>query len=329
MTVLFFLNQCSYYVINYAPLEKNMRYFVIVNPLCGRGLGERSIQAIEERFKLAGLDYKLTRTERVWHAAELAEQAARERYDVVVCASGDGTVNEALNGLMKARSAGFNHTAFGVISVGTGNDFSGGMGIPTDLEHSLDALLADKRKKIDIGFVKGGDFPEGRFFGNGIGIGFDAAVGTAASKVRWTRGLPAYLIGVIATVFLYYTPPKVRIMVDDEEINQRSLMISVMNGKRMGGGFQMAPESKPDDGFFDLCICETASKARIFGLIPYFLKGTQEGQPEIKMRRAKKVVVEALNGDNFPAHADGEMLCYTGTGLAMQVMPAELEIIAG
>jgi diacylglycerol kinase (ATP) len=238
-------------MINYAPLEIIMRYFVIVNPISGRGLGERSIPTIEERLKLANIDFKLVRTERVWHAAELAEQAARDGYDVVVCASGDGTINEALNGLMKARKAGINHTAFAVLSIGTGNDFSGGMGIPADLEPCIDALLADKRKKIDIGLVYGGDyFPEGRYFGNGIGIGFDAAVGTAASKVRWTRGLPAYLIGVIATVFLYYTPPKVRIQVDDEVINQRSLMVSIMNGKRMGGGFQMAPQSKSDDAHF-------------------------------------------------------------------------------
>jgi diacylglycerol kinase (ATP) len=303
-----------------------MRYFVIVNPIAGRGLGERSIPAIEERFQQAGLDFKLVRTERVWHAAELAEQAAREKYDVVVCASGDGTINEALNGLMNARKAGINHTAFGVLSIGTGNDFAGGMGIPTDLEHSLNGIIADQRKKIDIGHVKGGDFPDGRYFGNGIGIGFDAAVGTAASKVRWTRGLPAYLIGVVATVFLYYSPPKVRIQVDNEEIHQSSLMISIMNGKRMGGGFQMAPASKGDDGLLDLCICETASKMRIFGLIPYFLKGTQEGQPEIKMRRARKITITATEGD-FPAHADGEMLCYNGTSLNIEIFPAELEII--
>jgi len=305
-----------------------MRYFVMVNPICGRGLGEKSIPAIEERLKQAGLDFTLVRTERVWHAAELSEQAVRDGYDVIVCASGDGTLNEAINGLMKARAAGFNHAAFSVLSIGTGNDFSSGMGIPTDLEHCLSVLLANKRKTIDIGFVKGGDFPDGRYFGNGIGIGFDAAVGTAASKVRWTRGLLAYLIGVIATVFLYYAPPKVKITLDEEEIIQRSLMISIMNGKRMGGGFHMAPNSKSDDGIFDLCIAETASKARIFGLIPYFLKGTQEGQPEIKMRKSKKVTVTALDG-NFPAHADGEMLCYNGTELTMELLPAQLEIITG
>jgi diacylglycerol kinase (ATP) len=307
-------------------MEKNMRYYVMVNPICGRGLGEKSIPAIEQRLQQAGLNFTLVRTERVWHAAELAEQAVRDGYDVIVCASGDGTVNESLNGIMKAREAGYNHAAFGVLSIGTGNDFSSGMGIPTDLEHSLTVLLADKRRTIDIGFVKGGDFPDGRYFGNGIGIGFDAAVGTAASKVTWTRGLPAYLIGVMATVFLYYTPPKVKILLDDEEINQKSLMISIMNGKRMGGGFRMAPKSQSDDGVFDLCIAETASKARIFGLIPHFLKGSQEGQPEIKMRKTKKVTITALEGD-FPAHADGEMLCYKGTQLTMELLPRQLEII--
>lgn len=303
-----------------------MCYFVMVNPICGRGLGVKSIPAIEARLKQAGLDFTLVRTERVWHAAELAEQAVRDGYNVIVCASGDGTLNEAINGLMKARQAGFNHAAFGMLSIETGNDFASGMGIPTGLEQSMTVLLAGKRKTIDIGFGKGGDFPEGRYFGNGIGIGFDAAVGTAASKVRWTRGLLAYLIGVIATVFLYYNPPKVKIVLDDEEIIQKSLMVSIMNGKRMGGGFQMAPNSRSNDGVFDLCIAETASKARIFCLIPYFLKGTQEGQPEIKMRRTKKVTVTTLEGD-FPAHADGEMLCYNGTCLTMELLPAQLEII--
>jgi diacylglycerol kinase family enzyme len=53
-------------MINYAPLEKNMRYFVIVNPICGRGLGERSIPVIEAYLNQAGLDFTLVRTERPW-----------------------------------------------------------------------------------------------------------------------------------------------------------------------------------------------------------------------------------------------------------------------
>jgi len=304
-----------------------MRYFIIVNPISGHGLGEKSIPLIESSLRESGLDFTLVRTERMWHAAELAEGAARDGYDVIVCASGDGTVNESINGIMLAKKAGHNSVAFGVLGIGTGNDFAGSTGIPTNLDDGLKSLLANKRRKIDLGFVKGGDYPEGRYFGNGIGVGFDAAVGSEAVKVRWTRGLPAYLIGVIKTVFLYYDPARVEIILDDEEtINQVSLMVSVMNGRRMGGGFQMAPDSKPDDGYFDLCIAETASKGRILSLIPHFLRGTQATQPEVKMRRAKKVSI--ISSDKtFPAHADGEFICLNGSALTLELLPLELEII--
>lgn len=304
-----------------------MKYFVIVNPTSGRGLGEKSIPKIESFLKEHGFDYTLTRTERMWHAAELAEGAARDGYDVVVCASGDGTVNEAINGIMRAKKAGHDHAAFTVLGIGTGNDFAGGTGIPTNLDDGLKALKGNKRKRIDLGFVKGGDYPEGRYFGNGIGVGFDAAVGNEAIKVRWTRGLLAYLIGVIKTVFLYYNPAQVEIVLDDREvIKQTSLMISVMNGRRMGGGFQMAPDSKADDGVFDLCIAETASKGRILQMIPYFIKGTQEALPEIQMKRAKKVSIKSLDL-TFPAHADGEFICLEGKHLTLEIFPGELEII--
>jgi YegS/Rv2252/BmrU family lipid kinase len=304
-----------------------VKYFVIVNPTSGRGLGEKSIPHIESNLKENGLDFTLVRTERVWHAADLAEQAVIDGYDVIVCASGDGTVNEAINGMMRARKNGNRQPAFTVLGIGTGNDFAGGTGIPTNLNDGLKALKENKRKRIDLGFVKGGDYPEGRYFGNGIGVGFDAAVGNEAVKVRWARGLPAYLIGVIKTVFLYYNPAQVQIILDDAEtIQQVSLMISVMNGRRMGGGFQMAPESKPDDGFFDLCIAETASKGRILGLIPHFIRGTQASQPEVKMRRAKKVSIKSLDM-TFPAHADGEFICLNGSHLTLELLPSELEII--
>lgn len=305
-----------------------MKYFVIVNPVAGRGFGKKSIPAIETRLRQAGVEYKLARTERPWHAADLAEQAAREKYDVVVSASGDGTLNETLNGLMRARQAGFNHAALGVIAIGTGNDFAGGVGIPNNLEKSIEALLANKRKKIDVGLVRGGDYPNGRYFGNGIGIGFDAAVGFAALRLRFLRGLPAYLAGAIQTVFFYHKPPRLRIEMDGQVIEQHSLMVSIMNGRRMGGGFRMTPNSLPDDGLFDLCIAEQAGKLRIFQLIPMFIQGTQEGQPEIKMRRAREVKVTALEGE-FPAHADGETLCLNGAQLTVNLYPAELEVICG
>jgi YegS/Rv2252/BmrU family lipid kinase len=303
-----------------------MKFLVIVNPIAGRGYAEKVIPQIEAEMRNHQLDFDLVRTERPWHAAEIVETAARDDYDVIVTASGDGTANEAINGLMRARAAGFDQCAFSILPVGTGNDMAYGLGIRGTLEESIATLAKKHRKTIDIGLVKGGDYPEGRYFVNGVGIGFDAMVGFVAVKIRWARGLLAYLIAVIQTVFIYFKAPKVEIAYNDVSFSQDSLMVSIMNGQRMGGGFYMAPIGDPGDGHLDLCIVSAPSRARIFGLIPYFLKGTQASQPEITNGRTDKISVRALKG-SLPAHCDGETLCESGQELNIEIIPAAIEII--
>ena len=304
-----------------------MKYLVIVNPISGRGYAEKAIPEIEAGMKKQGLEFDLVRTERPWHAAEIAEKAVKDGYDVIVTASGDGTANEAINGMMRARAAGFKGSAFSLLPVGTGNDMAFGLGmLRGTLEESIATLAANHRKVIDVGLVKGGDYPEGRYFANGVGIGFDAAVGFVAVNIRWARGLLAYLIAVIQTVFIYYKSPTVEIAYNDVSYEQPTLMISIMNGQRMGGGFYMAPQGDPGDGHFDLCIASEASQLRIFGLVPHFLNGTQASQPEIATGRTNKIVAKAIKG-TLPSHCDGETLCEKGQELSMEIVPAALEII--
>jgi len=302
------------------------RYLVIINPVAGRGFAGRSIPLIEAEFKKYNLDYKIQITERPWHSADLAEQGARDGYDVVVAACGDGTANEVLNGLMRARKAGYDKTAMGLIAIGTGNDFAYGMGVPGGVEVGIKILVEDFRRRMDVGLLKGGDYPDGRYFGNGVGIGFDAETGFVAAKIRWTRGLLLYLIAAIETIFIYYKPPTVKLVYDDKELTQASLMISIMNGRRMGGGFYFAPDSKPDDGIFDLCIAASASRGRIFGLIPYFMKGTQATQKEVKMAQAHKVVATALKG-TLPVHCDGETVAFKANEINVEMLPGQIEFI--
>jgi YegS/Rv2252/BmrU family lipid kinase len=281
---------------------------------------------MEAELKKYKIDYKLMLTECPWHAADLAEQGARDGYDVVIVASGDGTANEALNGLMRARLAGFDKTAMGQIAVGTGNDFAYGMGIPGGVEVGCRIVAEDYRRRTDVGIVKGGDYPDGRYFGNGVGIGFDAATGFVAAKIRWMRGLLLYLIAAIETIFVYYKAPTVRLVYEGKELTQPALMISIMNGRRMGGGFFFAPKGDPADGWFDMCIARSVSQLRIFGLIPYFMKGTQATQKEVQMDKCRKVVATAMNG-TMPVHCDGETVCYEGKELTIELLPAQIEFI--
>jgi len=303
-----------------------LKYKIIVNPTSGRGHGRESIPQIERMLSEYNLDFDLVRTERPWHAAELAQETAATGYDVAVAAGGDGTANEVLNGLMQARQAGLKKCAMGILCVGRGNDFAYGMGIPADLEAGCRALAQNHRRTVDVGRVSGGLYPEGRYFGNGVGIGFDAVVGFEAVKMTHLTGFPSYIVAVLKTVSLYYKAPLAKIEYDGQTITQPFLMISIMNGQRMGGGFFMAPEGKPDDGLFDLCIAREVSRLRLFGLIPHFMQGTQAGQEPVTMARARRVVITAVEGV-LPAHADGETLCTEGQRLEMELLPNQIEMI--
>lgn len=303
------------------------RYKIIVNPISGRGAGDRAVPLIEQLLQSHGLDFELVRTERPWHAAELAQQAIQDGYGVVVAVGGDGTANEVLNGLMLARQAGIeNRAAMGILSVGRGNDFAFGVGVPRDLADGCRTLAQDHRRTIDVGWVVGGLYPQGRYFGNGVGIGFDAVVGFEALKMKRLHGFPSYIVAALKTIFLYYHAPLVRIEYDGQTITQPSLLISIMNGRRMGGGFMMAPQAESDDGLFDLCIASQVSRARIFTLIPRFMNGTQATQESIRTGRTRRITVTAVEGV-LPAHSDGETLCTEGRQLAMELLPRQIEIL--
>jgi len=301
-------------------------HLLIVNSISGRGFARRALPEIKKHLWEYDVKYQVAFTERPWHAAELAEQGARQGYEVVVAVGGDGTANEVLNGLMRARQAGGEQVALGLVAVGTGNDFAAGIGVPLGVREGCRVLAENYRRRVDIGRLEGGDYPQGRYFGNGIGIGFDAATGFVAARIRFVRGLLLYLLAALETIFVYYKPPTVRLVVDDQEIVQPFLMISIMNGRRMGGGFLFAPQAEVTDGLFDLCIASSASRLRILQLIPYFIKGTQATQKEVRTGRARRVEVVAVQG-TLPIHCDGETVCYAGHSLRAEVLTGVVECV--
>ena len=303
-----------------------MKIVVIVNPASRHGRAKKKIPAIERILSASGLDFDLLQSERPWHTAEIAEAAARQGVDAVVAAGGDGTVNEAINGLMRAHFDGFITSALGVFSIGTGNDFAASLNLPVKLEDAVTAIRRNTRRIVDVGLLKGCNFTKERYFGNCVGIGFDAAGGVLAEKITWTTGPLAYLIAALQNIFIYYKAPTLNIQLDDESIHMPSLLVSVMNGKRIGGGFQTAPDARPDDGLFDLCIAEEVSRLRMLTLLPHFLKGTQARQPEIQMKQARTVKITATKGV-IPIQTDGEILDDACREVTIEILPKQLEVI--
>lgn len=302
------------------------KYKIIVNPISGRCNGAKLTPLIQSTFRDQQINFDLVHTETPWHASALTLEAIKDGYDYVIAGGGDGTVNEVINGFMMARAAGYKGAAMGVISVGRGNDFAFSMGIPTDCLAGCNVIIKGDTRKIDVGKVTGGLYPEGRYFGNGVGIGFDAVVGFEAVKLKRLSGFPSYIVAALRTMLLYYNAPLLRVELDEKVIEQPCLMVSTMNGYRLGGGFFMTPESKADDGKFDICLVNKITRLQMLGLIGQFTKGTQGSHPAVSFARSSRVKVTALEG-SIPSHADGETLCTKGEELLMEIMPQKIDLV--
>jgi len=307
-------------------MQKKFKF--IVNPIAGQGTGKLVLPEIDRLARENSMEYSIVSTDHPGHAIDLAREAALGGIDIIVAVGGDGTSNEVLNGMMQAWDQGNRNTSMGIIGIGRGNDFAYGVGIPPGLQDGFKVIQAGLQRRIDVGRVVGGDYPQGRYFGNGVGIGFDAVVGFEALKLTHLHGFLNYVVAALRTIFLFFNAPLVRIEYDDQQITQPSLMVSIMNGRRMGGGFMMAPEAHPDDGLLDLCVAGQLSRIGILTMIPKFMKGSQATQPKIKTGRASKVHVVALEG-SLPAHADGETICTEGKELSIELIKQAIDILHG
>lgn len=301
-----------------------MKYLIIVNPISGRGHGKKSIPEIEEHFRSAGLEFALIQTEYRGHALELARKATG--YDAIISAGGDGTANEVVNGILEAGHDRAAQPLMGIIPVGRGNDLAYSMGIPPTVTEACQSIILGNRRAIDVGRVYGENFPDGRYFANGVGIGFDAVVGFESLKLKLLTGFASYIVAALKTTLLYFNAPELKLATTEGDHTGRYLMVSIMNGIRMGGGFYMAPESNPEDGVFDLCVVRQVRRRELLPLVSKFTKGSQKGDPAVTFLRTSRLEVHALDG-GIPAHADGETICEKGASIRIELHPKKLDML--
>lgn len=257
------------------------------------------------------------------HAVELAQQAARDGYRFVVAAGGDGTVNEALNGLLSASGANGTGPVLGIVPIGRGNDAAMSMGLSQDLQQACDTILRQQVKPIDIGVAFCDDRAQERFFINCVGMGFDAAVAMAALEKRSTRGFLNYLMAILKTIMTYRGNHLVEMSFGADVVTARYHLITFMNGNRLAGGFQIARAARMDDGRLDLWMLRGVSRPRMLALLPRFLNGTQEGQPDTENRLVERASVTAIDGV-MPVQLDGELFCTEAKKIEVEILPKRL-----
>jgi diacylglycerol kinase (ATP) len=296
---------------------------VILNPSAGRGAGARLAPQISEWLAGSGLDFDLCATSAPGQATVLAREAAARGHHTVIAVGGDGTANEVLNGLMQA-NCDRDSIALGILPIGTGNDFAFGAGIPLDLGDACRVVARGQSRLVDVGRMHA-ENEEPVYFGNGTGVGFDAMANIESRKITRLRGYLLYLVAVIRTLAYYYHAPETIIQIDDDELAQPSLMISIMNGRRMGGAFYMTPASQMDDGLLDLCIAGKVDRPKMVSFLPRFMRGTHITDPAITMTQGQRVTV--ISDTPWAAQVDGEIYGVGAQRFEIELLPLRLRLI--
>ncbi len=298
---------------------------VIFNPMAAGGRAARLEPALRaclaDGAAKAGLEMEWIETQTVGHATALAQEAASQGCELVVAVGGDGTVNEVVNGLMRANN---NHlTTLGVIPTGSGNDFAWLAGIPLDPLAACRRLFDGRVQVVDVGHIREAD-GRARYFDNGCGVGFDAQVSVEAKRLKRLRGFWVYLVAVLKTLILHHHAPRLRIHLDERELTRPTMMLTIGNGSRHGGGFLVTPRARLDDGWLEVCIAGKLSRLGMLLIIPRFIKGAHETHQQVEMARAQRVVVEAPVPQ--PIHLDGEIFATDARNFEVRIIPGALRV---
>ena len=260
-------------------------YLFIINPTAGGGKAKIFETYIEKYMSNTNINFKVLYTTKPKEATEMVINHLN--YDTCIAVGGDGTVLEVANGILKR---GFG--VLGIIPAGTGNDFSKSLLITRDTEAAFNKIINRKIKKIDIGQV------EGSYFLNIASLGFDAEVVRHTDKIKKAiKGKTAYILGVLTSLLVYKSNHMI-ITIDGQEIRRKATLVAIGNGSYYGGGMEIIPMAKVDDGQLDICIIKDINNLRILLLFPSIFKG--------KHIRYKKYV-EFHRGTNIKVKIKGEI----------------------
>ena len=282
-----------------------MKSRLIINPVSGTDSAPDHLQMINARLRAVVGEMDIVMTVGAGDAAGAAEAAARSGlYDRLFVAGGDGTLNEVINGAARVAGA-LGRITFGLVPLGTGNDFANALGLPEEIEAAIDILRAGRTVAADVGDLNG------RRFVNVSAGGFIAEVSDAVNpQLKTVAGKLAYLVGG-AQVLLDYEPVGARLSLvrEDGRVLERALdvqMFAVCNSRMVGGGRLIAPHALIDDGLLDVCLVEAMPTLEFIGLLTSVSAGEHLADPRVAYFRARSLELHFARA--IKVNTDGEVL---------------------
>lgn len=290
---------------------------VILNPAAGRGRARRLEARLRKALRAHNWDADVRLTRHAGHEVDLAAEARRQQWPVVIAIGGDGTAHGVANGLL---ADGPTEVILGHVPIGTGNDFGKMTGLKLrPPERNLARVLDGQVKRFDVGRALG------EYFINGLGVGFGPEVVRETLKFKRLRGFLLYLVAVYRT-FAHFEVPELDVTSVEHSERGRLMMLEGSIGTTAGGGFRLTPDASPDDGLFDVCLIREVGLFRFLRYVPRVIRGTHTRLPPVTIFRTARVRVTGTVAP-MAVHLDGELRFAEEPVIEAEIVPRYLRVL--
>jgi YegS/Rv2252/BmrU family lipid kinase len=232
-------------------------------------------------------------------ATSLAKQAEEEGYDFLMVSGGDGTINEAMNGLVGSS------TVLGILPSGTGNSLAREVGLPINPRKALEVLRKGKTHDVYLGLANG------KYFGLMVGIGFDAeAVHHVSYSLKRIFGRWSYILSGIRSLFCYHFPV-FKMVVDGQEFEATTVVIC--KARYYASSIQIAPKASLQSPTFQVFLYNGRGFWDYLRLCFSVMMNRHTRLKGAAMMEAKEVTIKP--GRGILAQMDGEVLLKVPTSI--------------
>ncbi|MFN2532978.1 MAG: diacylglycerol kinase family protein [Pyrinomonadaceae bacterium] len=294
----------------------NRKAILISNPRTGRYARRPSHQVEQLAAQLIsqGVDVELHKTNAPGHATELAARAANNGTTDVIVAGGDGTINEAVQGMAGGKAR------LGIIPQGTANVLARELDLPLVREDSIGVIVRGHSRSIHLGVAIDEATNLRRHFLLMAGIGLDASiVSRVHPSLKKHIGKAAFWISGLSHL-ANWQPPRFTLEVEGKSCN--ATFAAIGNAARYGGDLSITPRARIDRPQFEVCVIETANRFRYLHFLSRAMRGVlAESGSGVEFLQAS--VVRATG--NAPVQVDGELIGQLP--MRFEISPFALEVL--
>jgi sphingosine kinase len=292
-------------------------FVVVVNPRGGTRRGLAVLEQVKPVFASIGAQLDVRVTTHAGHTAELARTVDLGGRDGFCVIGGDGTIHEAVSGLIqRGRPVSM---PLGFIPGGTGNSVCEHLQCSDPLEAAR-RIAAGNTCPLDVVRVTGGG--EVFYCVNLIGWGAVVDINRTAERLRWLGPL-RYTASAIAHI-LRARRRRARIVLDDQFVEDEFLLVAGCNTKFTGKGMQLAPNAEIGDGKVDVVLVRRATRLQMLQLFRKVFDGSHVSLPWVEYHQVRSFRIEPARPDGL--NLDGELK--GATPMSAEVMPAPLRVFA-